>query len=145
MLTLDGVEEQPKDPAGAVRSATDTDRGTGGLFAKGNQVAKGNLQQKRLGAFRAALTRAITDEDIAAVVQKLIAFAKGGCEHDSDTIAAQRLLLSYAVGKPPDVDGEIGEQVVVVFRRPAMIDGDQGDSIDSQKANGGRAPTQPPL
>lgn len=118
----------PVDPKSTESTASDG-RDLAGRFAPGNRAAAGNGQQKRLSLFRHALLHAVTEEDIREVARSLIGQAKST---GADAIAAARLLLSYCVGKPPDVE-ESGEGVMVVFRRPAMRDDDNGDALETAK------------
>jgi hypothetical protein len=70
-------------------------RGKHGYFSKGNPGGPGNPFARMVAAFRAALLNTITGEDIKALVMTLIDSGKKG-----DTAAA-RLVLAYALGKPP--------------------------------------------
>lgn len=69
-----------------------------GRFAQGNTAGKGNPFAKRAGELRAALFDAVSDDDLRAVIIKLIELAKGG-----DTQAA-RLVLDRVLGAPVAVD-----------------------------------------
>lgn len=122
----------PADPNALDPTKTAADgRDTAGRFAPGNKLAKGNQGARQVAIFRAALLRAITEQDINDVVKTLINLAKGNCEHDSDTIAASRLLLSYTVGRPPDIE-EGTAPMLVVFKRPDPVD-DPGDSLETAR------------
>jgi hypothetical protein len=70
-------------------------RGKHGYFTAGNPGGPGNPFAGKIAVFRAALLKTITAEDIKALVMTLIESGKNG-----DTAAA-RLVLAYAVGKPP--------------------------------------------
>jgi hypothetical protein len=69
-------------------------RDTAGRFLKGNPGGPGNPYAKQVAALKAALFEALTREDIQAVVRRMIGEALAG------NVAAARLLLEYAVGKP---------------------------------------------
>ncbi|MCA9233553.1 MAG: hypothetical protein KDA57_23135, partial [Planctomycetales bacterium] len=58
-----------------------------GRFAPGNKFGKGNPLAKRAQKLRSALFAAVSEEDIEAIVAKLVAAAKNG-----DTIAAREVL-----------------------------------------------------
>jgi hypothetical protein len=65
-----------------------------GRFIKGNRCAAGNPFARRVARLRSTLLDAVSDDDLLAVVRKLVDQAKGG-----DTAAA-KLLLLYTIGKP---------------------------------------------
>lgn len=68
-------------------------RDNSGRFAKGNSFGRGNPQAKRAQALRSALFAAVTEEDVKAIVRKLVQEAK-----DGDTVAA-REVLDRTIGK----------------------------------------------
>jgi hypothetical protein len=70
-------------------------RTAAGRFASGNRFAKGNPNARRMAALRSALLECATPERMQALGDKLYAAALGG-----DWTAA-KLLLAYAIGKPP--------------------------------------------
>src|SRR4029079_6139848 len=65
-----------------------------GRFVAGNSGGPGNPFGRHVAGLRAALLAAITDADMQAVARKLIAMATAG------DMAAMKLLLKYAIGKP---------------------------------------------
>jgi hypothetical protein len=65
-----------------------------GRFAPGNRFASGNPNHKRMYELRAALLETATAARVQAVVAKLADLAEAG------DIAAAKLFLEYAVGKP---------------------------------------------
>ena len=81
----------PADDNGQVRDAS-------GRFASGNKFGKGNPLNKRVGQLRSALIRAVTTDDLRAIIAKLIELAKAG-----DVIAA-REVLDRTLGKPVECD-----------------------------------------
>ena len=70
-------------------------RGPGGRFAPGNRLAQGNLVNRRMYYLRARLLSAISPAAIEAAGRQLCAQAEAG------DLAAIRVLLDYAVGRPP--------------------------------------------
>ena len=76
-----------------ITPATNGDRDARGRFTKGNRYG-GNVWAGRIARFRAALLRAIREEDIETVARRLVEQAREGDRH------AIELLLSYTVGKP---------------------------------------------
>ncbi len=65
-----------------------------GRFGQGNRFSTGNPHSATVGKLRTALLDAITEDDIKAVILKLIDLAKSG------NIAATKLLLDRCLGKP---------------------------------------------
>ncbi len=66
-----------------------------GRFAEGNRASRGNPLSVHLAKLRSALVKAVTPDDMQAVVAALIVKAKAG-----DVLAA-RELLDPTVGKAP--------------------------------------------
>jgi len=66
-----------------------------GRFAAGNPGGPGNPHARRVATLRALLFEAVTDDDLRAVVGKLIEQAKGG------DLAAIREPLDRTLGKAP--------------------------------------------
>ena len=76
-----------------------------GRFAKNNPGGPGNPFARQVAALRSALLARVSAEDIQAVAEQLLRQAREG------NVAAARLLLSYAVGKPaPAVDPDTLDQ-----------------------------------
>jgi hypothetical protein len=69
-------------------------RSTNGRFGCGNPGGPGNPHARRTAQIRSLLLESVTDDDLRAVVAKLIEMAKGG------DLAATRELLDRLVGKP---------------------------------------------
>ena len=65
-----------------------------GKFAKGNSGGPGNPYARRVAQMRSIIAAEFTDEDVHQVLRKLVEMAKNG------DLAAAKLLLSYAVGRP---------------------------------------------
>ncbi len=71
-----------------------TGRCDDGRFGQGNRFSTGNPHSATVGKLRTALLDAITEDDMKAVILKLIDLAKSG------NIAATKLLLDRCLGKP---------------------------------------------
>ena len=69
-------------------------RNGNGTFSKGNTFGQGNPHFRKVAGLRTALLSAISEEDIAAIIQQMITAAKAG------DIQAAKFVLSYAVGQP---------------------------------------------
>ncbi len=70
------------------------DRDSRGRFVAGNKGGPGNPFARRTAALRQAMLDAVTPEDVQAIVRQMIQKAREG------DVAAARLVLAYAVGKP---------------------------------------------
>ncbi len=70
------------------------DRDHRGRFAPGNKGGPGNPFARRTAALRQAMLDAVTPEDVQAIVRQMVQKARAG------DVAAARLVLAYAVGKP---------------------------------------------
>jgi hypothetical protein len=89
-------------------------RAEGGLFAPGNQIAKGNRgspgrpPRSTEEKYRRALSSCLKLSDWKAIISKAIEQAKGG---DKD---ARRFLASYAIGNPTEhINTEQNHEVVI--------------------------------
>ena len=71
-------------------------RRSNGRFAKGNPDGPGNPFARRVARLRTLIQEAVTDEDLKAIVQKMVQRAKQG------DMVATRELLTRLVGRPPD-------------------------------------------
>ncbi len=78
--------------------ATDTlnGRDQNGRFAKGNPGGPGNPFARRTAALRQAFSDAVTQEGLNILAQRLLLQAQNG------DVAAAKLVLAYAIGKPVD-------------------------------------------
>ncbi len=85
-----------------------------GRFAKGNRISRGNPLARRVARLRAALVRAVTPEDIAAVVAALVEKARSG------DVAAARELLDRTLGKPDALDSTSEQHITPGEVREAM-------------------------
>ena len=77
---------------------TGNGRDSSGRFTKGNPGGLGNPHAKRVARLRAALLEAVTEEDIRAIVAKLVEQARAG-----DLYAAREVLLR-TLGRPVEWD-----------------------------------------
>jgi hypothetical protein len=90
---------------------TTNGRGSNGRFLPGNPGGPGNPYVKQVAALKAALYESLTTDDIRAVMWKMREEALAG------DVAAARLLLEYAIGKPlpgttaSALDAELAEQL----------------------------------
>jgi hypothetical protein len=75
-------------------TASHNGRESNGRFADGNRGGPGNPFARQVAALRKALINAVTEKDLADIVRVLIVRATSG------DVAAARLVLSYAIGKP---------------------------------------------
>jgi hypothetical protein len=71
-----------------------TGRTSAGRFAAGNNGGPGNPHARRVARLRAALLRAVTPEDLTAVVTALLTQAKAG------DVQAAKELLQRLLGPP---------------------------------------------
>ena len=89
-----------------------------GRFAKGNPGGPGNPNGGRVARLRAALLDAVTEDDVRAIVLKLVEQAKAG-----DLQAAREILLR-TLGRPVEWDFlerlERVEEVLTAATKPAM-------------------------
>jgi hypothetical protein len=69
-----------------------------GKFGPGNSFGRGNPTAKHAQRLRQLFVTAVTEEDIKAIVVKLVELAKAG------DIQAANLLLTRALGKPSTAD-----------------------------------------
>src|ERR1700680_4032660 len=79
--------ENPSNPR-------DEGRDQRGRFAPGNRGGTGNPFARQVAGLRKAFLQGITVEDLAAIAAALLAKAKQG------DVAAAKLVLAYAIGKP---------------------------------------------
>jgi len=79
-----------------------------GRFAKGNPGGPGNPFARQVAALRKVIINRLTEEDLLAITEALLARAKEG------SVGAAKLLLAYAIGKPasaPDPDRLDGQEL----------------------------------
>jgi hypothetical protein len=75
-----------------------SDRDDRGRFVRGNTGGRGNPHARRVGMLRTSLIRAVSDDDVRAIVAKLVELAREG-----DIRAAQEV-LDRTIGKPSQTD-----------------------------------------
>jgi hypothetical protein len=85
------------DPKPPPDPAPPTDRQDNGRFASGNRGGCGNPFARQVAAFRACLINSVTQEDMQAIVWKLVDRARFG------NLRAIKLLFSYLLGTPKPV------------------------------------------
>ena len=79
-----------------------------GRFANGNSGGPGNPFARQVAALRKVILNRLTEEDLLAITEALLAKAKEG------SVGAAKLLLAYALGKPasaPDPDRLDGQEL----------------------------------
>src|SRR5438105_9372377 len=72
-----------------------------GRWAKGNKGGPGNPFARQVAKLRQVILNRLTEEDLLAITEALLAKAKEG------SVGAAKLLLAYGIGKPasaPDPD-----------------------------------------
>jgi hypothetical protein len=72
----------------------DTGRDGAGKFTPGNAGGPGNPFARRVAHLRSVMVQAISDEDIAAIIVKLMEQARAG------DAASAKVLFQYVIGKP---------------------------------------------
>src|SRR4051812_40424171 len=76
------------------KTTAEAGRNGNGEFKVGNPGGPGNPFGRRVAVLRRALLEALSEADLAAIVQALVVRAKAG------DVQAAKLVLAYAVGKP---------------------------------------------
>jgi len=79
-----------------------------GRFARGNPGGPGNPFARQVAKLRKVIINRLTEEDLLAITEALLARAKEG------SVGAAKLLLAYAIGKPassPDPDRLDGQEL----------------------------------
>src|SRR5947208_11123989 len=97
---------RPTEPA-AQTPATNGHE-SNGRFAKGNPGGPGNPFARRVAALRKVIINRLTEADLLAITEALLARAKEG------SVGAAKLLLAYGIGKPasaPDPDRLDGQEL----------------------------------
>ncbi len=74
----------------------DNGREADGRFSKGNPGGPGDPFAQRTAKLRSAMLNAVTEDDVAAIIRKLVAEAKDG------DVSAAREVLTRVLGKPTD-------------------------------------------
>jgi hypothetical protein len=98
MSTSTGNEQQSVNANGASENQDKpaAERDGKGRFAPGNQCGAGNPFARRVALLRTVVLTTVREEDMHAIVRKLIELAKNG------DVAAARLVLGYSLGKPAE-------------------------------------------
>ena len=74
----------------------DNGRNADGHFTKGNPGGPGNPFARRTAQLRSAMIRAVSEQDVAVIIQKLVAEAKEG------DVSAAREVLTRVLGRPTE-------------------------------------------
>ena len=69
-----------------------------GKFVPGNSISKGNPHARRVAALRSALLEAVSEDDMRAVIAKVVEQSKEG-----DMMAA-KVLFERVLGRPTEAD-----------------------------------------
>src|SRR5439155_5688778 len=99
-------DPRPTEPA--AHTPPNTGHEADGRFAKGNPGGPGNPFARQVAALRKVILNRLTEEDLLAITEALLAKAKEG------SVGAAKLLLAYALGKPassPDPDRLDGQEL----------------------------------
>jgi hypothetical protein len=91
------TDPSTSNPNPASKETNTTGRESNGRFAKGNGGGPGNPFARQVAAFRACLINSVTEDDMKAIVYKLVDRARFGNLH------AIKLLFSYLLGTPKPV------------------------------------------
>src|SRR5882672_4303459 len=97
---------RPSEPA--AQTPTNNGHDANGRFAKGNPGGPGNPFARQVAALRKVIINRLTEEDLLAITEALLAKAKQG------SVGAAKLLLAYGIGKPassPDPDKLDGQEL----------------------------------
>jgi len=86
--------EKPSRPSLPEVSPPPTDRTPDGRFAKANPGGPGNPHARHCARMLALLRASISDEEMVAIIRKLVEKARAG------DVSAAKLLMSYNLGKP---------------------------------------------
>jgi hypothetical protein len=99
MIETNGKAAERNGTAQAVplRTVSDGNHDAKGRFTRGNTAAVGNPFARRMAKLRSIVLDAVSEEDLRAVIQRMVEQAKAGDP------AAAKLLLLYTVGRPAAV------------------------------------------
>src|SRR5881227_1150335 len=98
-------DPRPTDPAAQTPT---TGHEPNGQFARGNKGGPGNPFARQVAKLRKVIINRLTEEDLLAITEALLAKAKEG------SVGAAKLLLAYGIGKPasaPDPDRLDGQEL----------------------------------
>ena len=79
-------------------TASNGQRGPHGRFSPGNKLARGNPHAKRVARLRSTLLKAVTTDDIRAIVARLLQDALAG------NVQAAKEILERTLGKAQETD-----------------------------------------
>lgn len=84
-----------------------------GQFAKGNKLGPGNPYAKRVHQLKQAVYATVTMKDLKGVIKAMVHKAQQG------DVAAARLIMEYAIGKPDMVQPiQQGQQIDIQIEAP---------------------------
>jgi hypothetical protein len=93
---LDQSSSVPNVPTNPPQRGPAEGRDARGRFTKNNKGGPGNPFARRVASLRQVLLDTVTDDDMRAIAEELIALARQG------ELAAIKLLLAYVIGKPTE-------------------------------------------
>ena len=105
---LNGGSGLTSTPGGGVSDAARVGRNRRGRFTKGNKGGPGNPAMRRVAILRKAAQAAVSEEMVRDILAALAVRALTG------DLAAAKLVLAYAIGKPEaagDLDGDEAEEL----------------------------------
>lgn len=94
-----GVKYKTMDPSLNGQNGRDAK----GRFTKGNSGGPGNPLAKQVNRLRSALVNAVDESDVEAIITAMVEKAQAG------DVAAARLILEYAAGKPTPIEDTDGD------------------------------------
>jgi hypothetical protein len=97
MLESVNTGETPKETPKPSTTASNGGRKKNGRFAKGNKAAKGNPFARKVAHLRTVLLKSVTEDDLRAIVQKMLAAAKEG------DLASAKMVFDYCIGRPAEM------------------------------------------
>jgi len=97
MRSADTDTADTPDAPGPSRNG-DNGRDPAGRFAPGNAGGPGNPHAKQVGALRSAMLRAVTEEDMEAILGKLVTLARSG------NVPAAKEVLDRCLGRHLEAD-----------------------------------------
>jgi hypothetical protein len=101
------------------RKVDDSGRDVQGKFTPGNAGGPGNPFARRVAHLRSVMVQAISDEDIAAIIVKLMEQARAG------DAASAKVLFQYVIGKPtvaPNPDRMDRDEYEVAREAPRYLE-----------------------
>jgi hypothetical protein len=116
----------PPAPADAPATPVGDGRDDRGRFAAGNGYGRGNPLNAQVQRARAIVHEAVGPDELRRVFAALVARATGD---GPDAVAAAKVLLGYAIGRPapaPDPSGEVQTGIRFIVK---AIDREAAESV----------------